>query len=182
MHWNNRKKMNNGKEPANRGSKTGIFICPVCGTYDLPENMVFLLSEGKYKPRKKLMGHGECVNASKRNAKKLTPMKKGITHCQITGIKNGIGQSKLVSDHDHNSLLFRAIICTALNTLEGHAKFIMEQTGCDTQGIKEYLDALLAMPGIDLGLEPYPELGYATYEEAEAALNEIRAAVNEATN
>tara|TARA_R100001530_G_C4250865_1_gene137802 strand:+ start:585 stop:701 length:117 start_codon:yes stop_codon:yes gene_type:complete len=38
------------------------------------------------------------------------------------------------------------------------------------------------MPGIDLGLEPYPELGYATYEEAEAALNEIRAAVNEATN
>ena len=181
--WSNRTKLNNGKEPANRGSKTGILICPCCGRYDLPENMVFTTKVNKKgKTTKRLLGHRECLDTKTRNDIKLKPMKKGITHCQITGIENGIGQSRLVADHDHNTLLFRAVICTALNVLEGAAKFIMEKTGCDTQGIKEYLDALLAMPGIDLGLEPYPELGYATYEEAEAALNEIKAALNETTD
>lgn len=181
--WSNRTKLNNGKEPANRGSKTGIFICPLCGMYDLPENMIFSIKENKKgKITKKLIGHRECLNTKGRNDIKLKPMKEGITHCQITGIKFGMGQAKATADHDHGSRLFRAVICAALNTLEGCAKFIMEQTGCDTQGIKEYLDALLAMPGIDLGLEPYPELGYATYEEAEAALNEIKAALNETTD
>tara|TARA_R100000008_G_C3546829_1_gene148026 strand:+ start:283 stop:831 length:549 start_codon:yes stop_codon:yes gene_type:complete len=181
--WDNRVKLNNGKEPANRGSKTGILICPVCGRYDLPENMVFTTKVNKKgKTTKRLQGHTECLRISSLNQDKLKPMKEGITHCQITGIKFGMGQAKATADHDHESRLFRAVICAALNTLEGNAKFIMEQTGCDTQGIKEYLDTLLAMPGIDLGLEPYPELGYATYEEAEAALNEIKAALNETTD
>jgi uncharacterized Zn finger protein (UPF0148 family) len=180
--WRNRTKLNNGKEPANRGSKTGILICPICGRYDLPENMYFTTKEKKGKTTKILKGHKKCVSIASSNNDKLKPMKEGITHCQITGIKFGIGQAKATADHDHGSRLFRAVICRALNVLEGAAKFIMEQTGCDTQGIKEYLDALLAMPGIDLGLEPYPELGYATYEEAEAALNEIKAAVNETTD
>ena len=99
-------------------------------------------------------------------------MKDGITHCQITGIEAGRYQAALYVDHDHNTLLGRAVVCAALNTLEGSAKFIMHETGCDTTGIKVFLDALYARPGIDLGLEPYPEQGYTTYEEAEAALNE----------
>ncbi len=169
--WANRKKLHNGKEP-NRGSKTGVMICPVCGRYDLPENLEFTITQNKGKTRKRNQGHRQCQRVSNGNQIKLKQMKEGVTHCQVTGIKSGIGQSALVADHDHDSLHFRAVICRALNTLEGNAKFIMKQTGCDTQGIKEYLDTLLAKPGIDLGLEPYPELGYATYQEALDAQHE----------
>jgi len=163
-----------GWKRANVKSRNDVYICPCCGRYDIAENLDFAESQGKNgKIKKKILGHHRCVNVNRNNSRKLTPMKEGITHCQITDIKFSRGNASSVTDHDHDTLKYRATICRALNTLEGAAKFIMKETGCDTQGVKEYLDALLAIPGIDLGLEPYPELGYATYEEAEAVLNEI---------
>jgi len=116
--------------------------------------------------------HHDCQRIHAANTYKLQQMKSGVTHCEITGIEGGRYMAALYADHDHDTLLGRAVVCAALNDLEGAAKFIMRETGCDTAGIKVYLDNLYAKPGVDLGLKPYAGLGYATYEEAEAALNE----------
>jgi len=92
--------------------------------------------------------------------------------CAFTGLSFGSeSEMKPVGDHDHDTLLYRGHIWSAANRLEGAAKFIMNEAGWTVDDLCEALKNYLAKPGIDIGLEPYPQLGYATSEEALANLS-----------
>ncbi len=96
-------------------------------------------------------------------------MKKHKTDtCTFTGLPFGSkSEMKPVGDHDHDTLLYRGHIWSAANRFEGAAKFIMNETGWTVDELCDALKSYLAKPGIDIGLEPYPQLGFATSEEAE---------------
>ena len=53
----------------------------------------------------------------------------------------------------------------AANRLEGAIKFIMDETGCSLWDVFDMAEKYLAKPGKDIGLEPYPQRGFATAEE-----------------
>ena len=114
--------------------------------------------------------HPEC---RKRQTSNSTKMKKHKTDtCAFTGLPFGSkSEMKPVGDHDHNTLLYRGHIWSAANRLEGAAKFIMDEAGWTVDELCEALKNYLAKPGMDIGLEPYPVLGYETPEEALANLS-----------
>ena len=92
--------------------------------------------------------------------------------CAFTGLPFGDkSEMKPVGDHDHDTLLYRGHIWSAANRLEGAAKFIMNEAGWTVDELCDALKNYLAKPGIDIGLDPYPVLGYATPEEALHHLN-----------
>ena len=110
--------------------------------------------------------HINCQNAKARNQRKMTPHKTNT--CAFTGLPFGQkSEMKPVGDHDHDTLLYRGHIWAAANRLEGAAKFIMEEAGWTVDELCDALKSYLAKPGIDIGLEPYPQLGFSTPEEAE---------------
>jgi len=96
-------------------------------------------------------------------------MKKHKTDtCAFTGLPFGFkSEMKPVGDHDHDTLRYRGHIWSAANRLEGAAKFIMNETGWTVDELCDALKSYLAKPGIDIGLEPYPQLGFSTPEEAQ---------------
>ena len=49
----------------------------------------------------------------------------------------------------------------------------MKKLGVSYDEVIGFVKTLHNKPGIDLNLEPYPDVGYATREEALEALNEI---------
>ena len=88
--------------------------------------------------------------------------------CAFTGLPFGSkSEMKPVGDHDHDTLLYRGHIWSSANRLEGAAKFIMNETGWTVDELCDALKSYLAKPGMDIGLEPYPQLGFATPEEAQ---------------
>ena len=88
--------------------------------------------------------------------------------CAFTGLSFGSkSEMKPVGDHDHDTLLYRGHIWSAANRLEGAAKFIMNEAGWTVDELCDSLKSYLAKPGMDIGLEPYPQLGFATPEEAQ---------------
>jgi len=109
--------------------------------------------------------HSECSHASRRNSIKMKPHQTDT--CAFTGRPFGDkSEMKPVGDHDHETLLYRGHIWSAANRLEGALKFIMDETGCSIDEVFEMAKNYLAKPGKDIGLEPYPQLGFATAEEA----------------
>ena len=87
--------------------------------------------------------------------------------CAFTGLPFGTkSEMKPVGDHDHDTLLYRGHIWSAANRLEGALKFIMDETGCSLWEVFDMADKYLAKPGKNIGLEPYPQRGFATAEEA----------------
>jgi len=134
--------------------------CFYCKGYDLKIN---------FNRTTKRMHH-ECSKVSSSNS---TKMKKHKTDtCAFTGLPFGPkSEMKPVGDHDHDTLLYRGHIWSAANRLEGAAKSIMNETGWTVDELCDALKNYLAKPGIDIGLEPYPVLGYATPEEALHHLN-----------
>jgi hypothetical protein len=114
--------------------------------------------------------HKPCDRIMSRNS---TKMKKHKTDtCAFTGLPFGSkSEMKPVGDHDHDTLLYRGHIWSAVNRLEGAAKFILAEANWTVDELCDALKAYLAKPGIDIGLEPYPQLGYATAEEALANLS-----------
>jgi hypothetical protein len=114
-------------------------------------------------------GHKDCERIQSRNSAKMKKHKTDT--CAFTGLPFGDkSEMKPVGDHDHDTLLYRGHIWSAANRLEGALKFIMQETGCSIDEVFEMAKNYLAKPGIDIGLEPYPQLGYATAEEALANL------------
>jgi hypothetical protein len=110
--------------------------------------------------------HSECKRISFSNATKMKPHKTDT--CVFTGLPFGSkSEMKPVGDHDHDTLLYRGHIWSAANRLEGAAKFIMNEAGWTVDELCDALKSYLAKPGIDIGLEPYPQLGFATPEEAQ---------------
>jgi len=88
--------------------------------------------------------------------------------CAFTGLPfSSKAEMRPVGDHDHDTLLYRGHIWSAANRLEGAAKFIMDEAGWTVDELCDALKSYLAKPGIDIGLEPYPQLGFATPEEAQ---------------
>jgi hypothetical protein len=88
--------------------------------------------------------------------------------CAFTGLPFGSkSEMKPVGDHDHDTLLYRGHIWSAANRLEGAAKFIMDEAGWTVDELCDALKSYLAKPGMDIGLEPYPQLGFATPEESQ---------------
>ena len=110
-------------------------------------------------------GHKECERLQSRNSTKMKPHKTDT--CAFTGLPFGSkAEMKPVGDHDHDTLLYRGHIWSAANRFEGALKFMMNETGCTIEEMFEMAKNYLAKPGIDIGLEPYLQLGYATAEEA----------------
>lgn len=109
--------------------------------------------------------HKECGHRQKRNSYKMSKHKTDT--CAFTGLPFGTkSEMKPVGDHDHDTLLYRGHIWSAANRLEGALKFIMDETGCSLWEVFDMADKYLAKPGKDIGLEPYPQRGFATAEEA----------------
>ena len=132
-----------------------IGKCPYCKGHDLKDN--FNRTSKRF--------HMECINKESRNGTKMKPHKTDT--CAFTGLPFGSkSEMKPVGDHDHDTLLYRGHIWNAANRLEGAAKFILDEAGWTVDELCEALKNYLAKPGIDIGLEPYPQLGYATPEEA----------------
>jgi hypothetical protein len=133
-----------------------IGKCFHCKGYDLKNN---------FNPTTRRT-HIPCQNAKARNQHKMTPHKTNI--CAFTGLPFGSkSETKPVGDHDHDTLLYRGHIWSAANRLEGAAKFIMDEAGWTVDELCDALKSYLAKPGMDIGLEPYPQLGFTTPEEAE---------------
>jgi hypothetical protein len=133
----------------------GIGKCPECKKYDSKDNFY------QYNKRK----HPGCTNVQTRNSTKMKQHKTDT--CAFTGLPFGDkSEMKPVGDHDHDTLLYRGHIWSAANRLEGALKFIMQETGCSIDEVFEMTKNYLAKPGIDIGLEPYPQLGFATADEA----------------
>ena len=114
--------------------------------------------------------HRSCGCVQTKNS---TKMKKHKTDtCAFTGLPFGSkSEMKPVGDHDHDTLEYRGHIWSSANRLEGAAKFILDEAGWTVDELCDALKTYLAKPGIDIGLEPYPQLGYATAEEALASLS-----------
>ncbi len=135
-------------------SKT-IGKCGRCKGYDL----------------KKVFGsstrfHIECNNTKYRNYSKMKNLQTDT--CAFTGLPfSSHAEMKPVGDHDHDTLMYRGHIWSSANRLEGAAKFIMNETGWSVDELCDALKSYLAKPGIDIGLEPYPQLGFSTPEEAQ---------------
>jgi hypothetical protein len=114
--------------------------------------------------------HKICARIASKNYNKMKTHKTDT--CAFTGLPFGSkSEMKPVGDHDHDTLLYRGHIWSAANRLEGAAKFIMNEAGWTVDELCDALKNYLAKPGIDIGLEPYPVLGYATPEEALHHLN-----------
>ena len=134
--------------------------CTCCKGYDNKSN---------FHPSSKRV-HPECQGAINRNSYKMKPHKTDT--CAFTGLPFGSkSEMRPVGDHDHDTLLYRGHIWNAANRLEGAAKFIMNEAGWTVDDLCDALKNYLAKPGMDIGLEPYPVLGYATQEEALANLS-----------
>jgi hypothetical protein len=132
-----------------------IGKCNYCKGYDLKDN--FNRTTKRF--------HMNCVGIESRNGTKMKPHKTDT--CAFTGLPFGDkSEMKPVGDHDHETLLYRGHIWSAANRLEGALKFIMQETGCSIDEVFEMAKNYLAKPGIDIGLEPYPQLGFATADEA----------------
>ena len=133
-----------------------IGKCSGCKGYDSKSN--FNLATKRQ--------HLECKRVEFANANKMKPHKTDT--CAFTGLPFGSkSEMKPVGDHDHDTLLYRGHIWSAANRLEGAAKFIMNEAGWTVDELCDALKSYLAKPGIDIGLEPYPQLGFATPEEAQ---------------
>ena len=151
-----------------------IKRCSLCGNYDFIWN---LRDDSHYHYR-----HAECEPISWHNRKLTNPPKgkypklkqhNSSTHCSITGIKfQEVGDYRPHWDHDHDTDKHRAVIPAVFNRLEGCFKSIMKETGASYHQIADWVEELHNIPGEDLNLKPYPEVGYATREEADKALNE----------
>ena len=114
--------------------------------------------------------HKICSRIAGRNYNKMKQHRTDT--CAFTGLPFGShSEMKPVGDHDHDTLLYRGHIWSAANRLEGAAKFIMNEAGWTVDELCDALKNYLAKPGTDIGLEPYPVLGYATPEEALHHLN-----------
>ena len=132
-----------------------IGKCCNCCRYDLKSN---------FNPNNKRI-HKQCNSIAFKNSTKMKPHKTDT--CAFTGLPFGDkSEMKPVGDHDHDTLLYRGHIWSAANRLEGALKFIMQETGCSIDEVFEMAKNYLAKPGIDIGLEPYPQLGFATADEA----------------
>ena len=137
-----------------------IGKCFYCKGYDLKDN---------FNPTTKRF-HPSCDRVKWNNLKKMKPHQTDT--CAFTGLPFGSkAEMKPVGDHDHDTLLYRGHIWNAANRLEGAAKFIMNEAGWTVDELCYALKNYLAKPGMDIGLEPYPQLGYATPEEALANLS-----------
>jgi hypothetical protein len=131
-----------------------IGKCLDCKGYDLKDNL-----------NDRNRSHSECRKKQLRNSAKMKPHKTDT--CAFTGLPFGSkSEMKPVGDHDHDTLEYRGHIWSAANRLEGAAKFILDEAGWTVDELCESLKNYLAKPGTDIGLEPYPQLGYATPEEA----------------
>ena len=150
------KKLVNTDKLPKRYFHQNIGKCCNCGQYDLKNN---------FNQNNKRI-HKVCNSIAWKNYSKMKPHKTDT--CAFTGLPFGSkSEMKPVGDHDHDTLLYRGHIWSAANRLEGAAKFIMDEAGWTVDELCDALKNYLAKPGIDIGLEPYPQLGFATPEEAE---------------
>jgi hypothetical protein len=110
--------------------------------------------------------HTKCDRVKWSNSAKMKPHKTDT--CEFTGLPFGPkSEMRPVGDHDHDTLLYRGHIWSAANRLEGAAKFIMDEAGWTVDELCDALKSYLAKPGMDIGLEPYPQLGFSTPEKAQ---------------
>jgi hypothetical protein len=137
-------------KPANVGK------CIYCKGYDLRSN--FNNTTKRF--------HKDCIKVNSANSSKMKPHKTDT--CAFTGLPFADNsEMRPVGDHDHATLLYRGHIWSAANRLEGAAKFIMDEAGWTVDELCEALKTYLSKPGTNIGLEPYPQIGFSTPQEAQ---------------
>ena len=137
--------------------RSNIVKCPRCGMWDKKENL------DQYNR------HPKCQTIQEFNRKKLKQMQSEI--CDFTGLPFGTGDTKPNGDHDHETLLYRGTIWASANRYEGAVNALLANTGWTLDQLFEATRKYFGRPGIDIGLKPYPQLGFKTYEEALANLS-----------
>lgn len=129
--------------------------CLRCGGYDSKDNFV-----GNQKRQ-----HRSCGHLFDHNYRAMKPHKTDT--CAFTGLPFGdTGETRPVGDHCHDTLLYRGHIWSAANRLEGALKSIMKEANCSLEDVFEMARVYLDKPGKDIGLKPFPQLGFATADEA----------------
>ena len=136
--------------------------CCCCGQWDLAENLT----------SNKNTAHPECARHAAQATRIMKPFKPEV--CAMTGLEFSavIGDLNSNGDHNHETLEYRGHIVAVANRFEGAMGKLMQYTGKTAKEVFDMYEVYMSRPGRDIGLKPYPELGYATVEEAEAAFNE----------
>lgn len=129
--------------------------CLRCKSFDCKDNFI-----GNEKRQ-----HRSCANLFSHNYRVMKPHKTDT--CAFTGLPFGdTAETRPVGDHCHDTLLYRGHIWSAANRLEGALKSIMKEADCSLEDVFEMARVYLDKPGKDIGLKPYPKLGFDTAEEA----------------
>ena len=146
------------KDPSITSKKLSSPIvgkCLRCKGYDSRDNFI-----GKQKRQ-----HRNCSNNFSHNYRAMKPHQTDT--CAFTGLPFGnTSETRPVGDHCHDTLLYRGHIWSAANRLEGALKSIMNEANCSLEDVFEMARVYLDKPGKDIGLKPYPQLGFATADEA----------------
>ena len=146
-------------------TKVGVGCCFYCKQWDLKENFS---GSGSVGVRRK---HKDCGTVHGGNKRKMDPYK--ATHCAFTGRPFGkYGETRPQGDHDHDTLLYRGHIWAVANRAEGAVGYLLKEMGWTIWQFAEAYEAYMSRPAMDIGLQPYHELGYATREEALEVYNE----------
>ena len=129
--------------------------CLRCKGYDSKNTFV-----GKQKRQ-----HRICSNIFVHNYRAMKPHQTDT--CAFTGLPFGnTSETRPVGDHCHDTLLYRGHIWSAANRLEGALKSIMNEANCSLEDVFEMARVYLDKPGKDIGLKPFPQIGFATADEA----------------
>ena len=140
------------------GDTLNIGRCTLCGMYDLKSNMY-------RNPNAMFYRHRECASIQRQNSYRMRKEKTEL--CAFTGLPFETRyERRPEGDHNHDTLLYRGHIWSSVNRLEGALKSVMALTGWSMSEVFIKLEEYLDKPGKDIGLKPYPSLGFKTQEEA----------------
>ncbi len=113
--------------------------------------------------------HKKCDSIHSLNYKQIKKqMTEETTVSAMSGLPfdSDISALKPHGDHDHDTLLYRGHIFQWENRLEGALRDGLRYTDLTIDQICDNLKTYLKKPGKDIGLKPYPKLGFDTPQEA----------------
>tara|TARA_Y100001951_G_C11221815_1_gene229243 strand:+ start:353 stop:832 length:480 start_codon:yes stop_codon:yes gene_type:complete len=151
--------VNKGRQPAAHILPEGIGRCPRCFGYSKLDDSWSKLGKE----------HKKCDSIHSSNYKLIKKqMTEDTTVSAMSGLPfdHSISALKAQGDHDHETLLYRGHIFQWENRLEGAVRDGLRYTNLTVDQICDNLKTYLKQPGKDIGLKPYPKIGFDTAQEA----------------
>ena len=155
----NQDRVNKGRKPAAHFLPEGIGKCVRCHNYSK-------IDESWSKSRTM---HRKCDSTNSLNHQTIKKqMTENTTVSAMSGLPfdHSISALKAQGDHDHETLLYRGHIFQWENRLEGSVRDGLRYTNLTIDQICDNLKTYLKQPGKDIGLKPYPKIGFDTAQEA----------------